>query len=79
MLVHIVVYHLHNSLVIVAYHAWPIDVPVIGVLVISMMILQFLLHGVHVCAISARHVWRAGEVSMHNAVERFRGISSSDG
>ena len=60
-------------LVLVAYDAWPVGVLVIGVLVILVMMLQFIVYGMHQFFASALRIWRAGEVSV---IHCFRGLAS---
>jgi len=54
---------------LVAYDVWPIGALVIGVLVVLLMVLQFIVYGVHQFAASVLRVWRAG---MGNIVACFR-------
>jgi hypothetical protein len=58
---------------LLAYDTWSIGVLVIGVLVILMMILQFIVYGVHQFVRSALRLWRAGVVSI---IHGFRGLAS---
>jgi len=60
-------------LVLVAYDAWPVGVLVIGVMVILVMILQFIVYGMHQFFASALRIWRAGAVSV---IHGFRGLAS---
>jgi len=56
----------------VAFDASPVSVLVIGVLVVLVMTIQFIVYGAHRFATSSLHVWRAGAISMLNAVKRLR-------
>jgi len=60
---------------LVAFDVSPIGVLVIGTLVVPVMTIQFIVYGMHQCATSSLHVWRAGAISMVNAVKRLRGFS----
>ena len=60
---------------LVAFDVSPIGVLVIGILVVLVMTIQFIVYGTHQCATSSVHVWRAGAISMVNAVKRLRGFS----
>jgi len=48
---------------LVAYDAWPVGVLVIGVVVILVMILQFIVYGMHRFVAFALRIWRAGAAS----------------
>ena len=62
---------------LVTYDVWPIGVLVIGVLVVLLMVLRFIVYGMHQFAASALRVWRAGmdSSSMGNIVTCFRSLS----
>ena len=60
---------------IVAFDASPVGVLVIGILVVLVMTIQFIVYGTHQFAVSSLHLWRAGTLSMANAVKRLRGFS----
>ena len=60
-------------LVLVAYDAWPVGVLVIGVMVILVMMLQFIVYGVHQFFASALRICGAGVVSV---IHRFRCLAS---
>jgi hypothetical protein len=60
---------------LVAFDASPAGVLVIGVLVVLVMAIQFIVYGTDRFATSSLHVWRAGALSMANAVTRLRGFS----
>jgi len=53
---------------LVAYHAWPVGVLVIVLLVVLVMLLQFIVYGTHQFAAYALNVWRAGRVSIGNVL-----------
>ena len=62
---------------LVAFDASPVGV-VIGILVVTVvlvMAVQFIVYGTHRFATSSLQVWRAGAISMANAVARLRGFS----
>jgi len=58
---------------LVAYDAWPVGVLVIGVLVILVMILQFIVYGMHLFAAFTLRIWRAGVASV---IHGFRCLAS---
>ena len=60
----------------VAYDGWSVGVLVVGPFVVLVMILQFVVYGMHRTVTSAFHVWRVIEVSMINTVQSFRGLAS---
>jgi hypothetical protein len=47
---------------------------VIGMLVVLMMVLQFIMYGMHQVAVSALRVWRAGMDAMGNVVMYVRSL-----
>jgi hypothetical protein len=53
---------------LVAFDVSPVGVLVIGILVVLVMTIQFIVYGTHRFATSSLHVWRAGAISMVNAV-----------
>ena len=59
---------------VVAYDASPAGVLVIGILVVLVMIVQFIVYGTHRFAASSLRIWRAGAISMVNAVAHLRGF-----
>jgi len=59
---------------LVAYDAWPIGVLVIVLLVVLVMFLQFIVYGTHQFAAYALNLWRAGRVSIGNALG-FRSLA----
>jgi len=61
---------------LVAYDAWPIGVPVIVLLVVLVMLLQFIVYGMHQFATYALNIRRAGRVSMGNILG-LRGLASA--
>jgi hypothetical protein len=60
---------------LVAFDASPVGVLVIGILVVLVMTIQFIVYGTHKFATSSLHIWRAGAISMVNAITRLRGFS----
>jgi len=60
---------------LVAFDASPVGVLVIGILVVLGMTMQFTVYGTHRFATISLHVWRAGAISVVNAVKRLRGFS----
>ena len=56
-------------LVLVAYDAWPVGVLVIGVMVLLVMMLQFIVYGMHQFVASVLGICRAGVASV---IHRFR-------
>ena len=58
---------------LVAYDAWPVGVLVIGVLVILVMMLQFVIYGMHQFVTSTLRIWRGGAASF---IRCFRGLAS---
>jgi len=60
-------------LVLVAYEAWPVGVLVIGVMVVLVMILQFIVYGMHQFIAFALRIWRAGVALV---IHRFRSLAS---
>jgi len=59
---------------VVAFDVSPIGVLVIGILVVLVMVMQFIVYGTHQFATSSLHLWRAGAISIVNAVKRLRGF-----
>jgi len=53
--------------------AWPVGVLVIGVLVILVMILQFIVYGMHQFDAFTLRIWRAGVASV---IHGFRCLAS---
>ena len=60
---------------LVAFDASPVGALVIGILVVLVMTVQFIVYGAHRFAASSLRVWKAGAISMANAVARLRGFS----
>ena len=60
---------------LVAYDVWPIGVSVIGVVVILMMLLQFIVYGMHRFSASALHIWTGGRQFMVKVVQGFRSLT----
>ena len=60
---------------LVAFDASPVGALLIGIIVVLAMTTQFIVYGTHQFAMSSVNVWRAGAISMVNAVTRFRGFS----
>ncbi|KIM41504.1 hypothetical protein M413DRAFT_72188 [Hebeloma cylindrosporum] len=58
---------------LIACDAWPVGVLVIGILVAFVMILQFIVYGMHQSVTSALRVWRAGMVFI---IQGFRCLGS---
>jgi hypothetical protein len=63
---------------LVAFDASPVGVLVIGILVVLVMTIQFIVYGAHRLATTSLHVWRAGAISVVNAVKRLRGFSCGE-
>ena len=60
-------------LVLVAYDAWPTGVLVIGVLVTLVMMLQFVVYGMHQCVASTLRICGAGAASI---IHGFGGLAN---
>jgi ABC-type uncharacterized transport system permease subunit len=52
---------------------------VIGVLVVLMMLLQFIVYGMHLFSASALHIWTARRHLMGGVVQRFRSLIRGHG
>lgn len=64
---------------LVTYDVWPIGVLVIGFLVVLVMLLQFIVYGMHQFSASVLHIWAAGRHLMGRAVQGFRSLTSGHG
>ena len=64
---------------LIAYDAWPIGVLVIGVLVTLMMLLQFIVYGMHQFSASALHIWTTGRHLMGKVRQGFRSSTNDHG
>ena len=60
-------------LVLVAYDAWPVGVLAIGVMVLLVMMLQFIVYGMHQFVASVLRICRVG---VDSVVHRFRCLAS---
>ena len=59
---------------LVAFDASPVGVLLIGILVVLAMTMQFIVYGTHQFAMSSLPVWRAGAISLVNAITYLRGF-----
>jgi len=61
---------------LIAYNGWSVGVVVIGAFVVLVMILEFVVYGIHRIVASASHFWRVVQVSMIDVGQGFRGLAS---